>query len=91
MSLAFHSRHRKKIALLNNSMYKSTPILQVSYTANNPSESFITIKMYYLLPRCGGHEQAAAFKLSNLAIQVVFSSYLNVGCAVSFCFGDTHP
>ena len=35
VSLAFHSKYREKITLLNNFMYKSTPIHQVSYTLLN--------------------------------------------------------
>ena len=35
----------EKIALLNDSTYRSTPIHQLSYTAVDPSESFIAIKI----------------------------------------------
>ena len=62
MSLAFHNKDIENITLLNDFTHKSTPIRQVSYIAVDPSESFIAIKVKYLRPRCGRHEQAAAFK-----------------------------
>ena len=48
---AFHGEDIEKLSLLNNYMYKSTPIRQVSHTAVVLSESFITIKKNYLCPR----------------------------------------
>ena len=61
-----------------------------SYTAVDSSEFYRNIYLIFA-PRCGLHEQAAAFNLSGLAIRVVFSLYLKVGVVVSICFGDTHP
>ena len=51
MSLAFHSKNIwRKIAPLNDSTYKSTPIYQLPYTAIDRSESFIAIKFNIYTP-----------------------------------------
>ena len=91
MSPAFHGKDIEKIVRLNNSMHRSTPIRQVSYTEVDPSKSFIAVKKLYLRPRCERRKQAVAFKLSRLAIRVVVGSYLKGSYAVLFDFGDTHP
>ena len=80
----------ERIALLNDFVRKGTLICQISCTAVDPPVSFIAIKVQYVHPCCGRLEQAAAFKLKRLAIRLVFSLYLKVGCAVLFHFGDTH-
>ena len=63
VSLAFHSKDIEKINLLNDSTYKNTSIHHLSYTAVDPSESFIAIKNLYSRPRCGRHEQTEASNL----------------------------
>ena len=91
MSLTFHSKGIEKFNPLNDSARKVCLYTRFHAQQSIYLKRFITIKVKYLRPHCGRHEQAAAFKPSTLAIRVVFSSYLKVGCAVLFRFGDTHP